>query len=214
MGGGLPVPRARPGPPRYTPAMTPAILADLRHRHAEPHRAWHDWHRVAGLLAMAEEVSPAIADKPAFILAVMFHTAIFDRAVPGHAEASAALMHRHLGAAMPPHMLARAEVLIHAVTRQEMPETEDPSLRADASLLLDMDNAILGDPPARFDVYEAANRREFAHLSEDRFAYGRIAALRMLLWRDRIYRTDRFWVDREKRARRNIERRLAALEGD
>ena len=192
--------------------MTPAILADLRHRHAEPHRAWHDWNRVADLLAMAEEVSPAIADKPAFILAVMFHTAVFDRAQPGHAEASIALMRRHLHGTMPPHMLARAEVLIHAVARQEMPETDDPSLRADASLLLDMDNAVLGDPPMRFDAYEAANRREFAHLSDDRFAYGRIAALRMLLWRDRIYRTDRFWVDREKRARRNIERRLEQLE--
>lgn len=193
--------------------MTPAILADLRHRHAEPHRAWHDWNRVADMLAMAEEVSAAIADKPAFILAVMFHTAVFDRAVPGHAEASAALLRRHLGASMPPHMLDRAEALIHAVTRQDMPETEDPSLRGDACLLLDMDNAILGESPARYDAYEAADRREYAHLRDDRYEFGRIAALRMLLWRERIYRTDRFFLDREKRARRNIEATLRRLEG-
>jgi predicted metal-dependent HD superfamily phosphohydrolase len=193
--------------------MTPAILADLRHRHAEPHRAWHDWNRVAEILAMAEELAPAIADKPAFIIAVMFHSAIFDRAVPGQAEASVALMRRHLSPLMPPHMLDRAETLIHAVTRQELPETEDPSLRGDAALLLDMDNAILGEAPPRYDAHEAAIRREFAHLSDDRYAFGRIAALRMLLWRDRIFRTDRFYLDREKRARRNIEATLRRLEG-
>ncbi|WP_164695041.1 HD domain-containing protein [Falsiroseomonas algicola] len=193
--------------------MTPAILADLRHRHAEPHRAWHDWNRVAGILAMAEEISAAIADKPAFIIATMFHSAVFDRAVPGQAEASIALMRRHLTPLMPPHMLDRAEVLIHAVTRQELPETDDPSLRGDACLLLDMDNAILGEPASRYDAYEAAIRREFAHLPDDRYEFGRIAALRMLLWRDRIYRTDRFYLEREKRARRNIEATLRRLEG-
>ncbi len=165
------------------------------------------------MLAMAEEVSHALADKPAFILAILFHTAIFDRANPTAEAESIRVMHRHLGRALPRHMLTRAEALIHAVLRQEAPETEDPGLRADASLLLDLDNAVLGEPPARFAAYEAANRREYAHLPEDRYRAGRIAALQMLLWRDRIFHTDRFWLEREKQARRNITQALVQLEG-
>ncbi|MBU8536378.1 HD domain-containing protein [Falsiroseomonas tokyonensis] len=194
--------------------MTPAIFADLQHRHAEPHRAWHDWARISAMLAMAEEVSHALADKPAFILAILFHTAVFDRANPQAEAESIRVMHRHLGRILPPPMLARAEALIHAVLRQELPEAEDPGLRADAALLLDMDQAVLGDPPARFEAFEAANRREYAHLPEDRYRAGRIAALQMLLWCDRIYHTDRFFLEREKRARRNIADALRQLGAD
>ncbi len=165
------------------------------------------------MLAMAEEVSHALSDKPAFILAILFHTAIFDRANPEAEAQSIRVMHRHLGRTLPRHMLARAETLIHAVLRQEAPETDDPGLRADAALLLDMDNAVLGETAARFDAFEAANRHEYAHLPDDRYRAGRIAALQMLLWRDRIYHTDRYWLEREKRARRNIEYALVQLEG-
>jgi predicted metal-dependent HD superfamily phosphohydrolase len=75
-----------------------------------------------------------------------------------------------------------------------------------------MDNVPLGAPAAEYDAYEAALRAECAHMDEDRYALGRAAALRVMLWRERIYRTDRFHLAHEKRARRNIERRMAALD--
>jgi predicted metal-dependent HD superfamily phosphohydrolase len=121
-------------------------------------------------------------------------------------------MRRRLPAA-PPALLARAEALILAWARQAVPGTDDPSLRADAALLLDMDNAVLGAPPPDYDAYEAAIRRESAHLTEDAWQDGRAAALRLALWRDRIYRTDRYFLARERRARRNLEAMLARLEG-
>jgi predicted metal-dependent HD superfamily phosphohydrolase len=165
------------------------------------------------MLAMAEDIAHGIAERAPFIMAVLFHAAVFDPARPAEAPArSAALMREKLGAALPPAVLARAEALIHAISRQELPETGDPSLRGDAMLLLDMDLAWLGDPPAEFDAAEAALRRECAHLNEGRYAAGRAAALRLMLWRDRIYRTDRFFLSHERRARRNLERRLAELE--
>jgi predicted metal-dependent HD superfamily phosphohydrolase len=192
--------------------MTPALFAELQRRHAEPHRAHHDWARVAGMLAMAEDVSHAIAGRAAFILAVLFHSAVFDRTRSDNAAASVALMHERLGATMPPGMLARAEALIEAVLLQDLPRTADASLRGDAALLLDMDNAVLGAPAARYDAYEAAIRREYAHLPDDCYWAGRATALRMLLWRDRIYRTDRCFLAQEKRARRNIEATIERLE--
>jgi predicted metal-dependent HD superfamily phosphohydrolase len=192
--------------------MTPELLAELRHRHAEPHRHHHDWSRVAGMLAMTEEIAHGIADRPAFLLALLFHTAVFDRARPGATEEAVALMRTRLGRTEPTARLHRAEALIRAWMRQEPPETDDPSLRGDAALLLDMDNAVLGEDAANYDAYEAALRREHPHLSDTAWADGRSAALRLLLWRERLYRTDRFFLERERPARRNVERTLTRLE--
>jgi hypothetical protein len=46
-----------------------ALLDELRHRHAEPHRQHHTWQRVAGMVAEAEEIAHGIGDRPAFLLA-------------------------------------------------------------------------------------------------------------------------------------------------
>ena len=103
--------------------------------------------------------------------------------------------------------------MIGAWARGELPVTDDPSLRGDAALLLDMDAAPLGAQPPAHLAYEAAIRRESAHLSDDAWADGRATALRLALWRDRIYRTDRFFLAHERQARRNIEAMLARLDG-
>jgi predicted metal-dependent HD superfamily phosphohydrolase len=107
--------------------------------------------------------------------------------------------------------LLRAEALVMAIAKQEVPETPDVSLRGDAALLLDMDRAPLGAEPAAFDAHEAAHRAEYPHLKDDAYAAGRAAELRMLAWRDRIYHTDRYYLAQERRARRNIDRLIARL---
>ncbi|WP_237214799.1 HD domain-containing protein [Falsiroseomonas oryziterrae] len=193
--------------------MDPGIVAELRARHAEPHRAWHGWDRVAAMLAEAEDLAHAVAVPSAFVLAVLFHTAVFDRRRADGPQASAALM-RSLAGGTPQPVLERAEALILALGRQELPDTQDASLRGDAALLLDLDHAALGDPPDRFAAYEAAFRREYAHLSDDTYAAGRAAALEMLLWRERVFLTDRFYLEREKAARRNIAGAIARLRGE
>ena len=187
-------------------------MEELRRRHAEPHRALHDWARVAALLTEAEELAGAIADRPAFILAILFHAAVFHRAEARCAERSIALMRERLAATVHPATLDRAAVLILAMARGEIPDTDDPSLRGDAALLLDMANAPLAAPPGAFAAIEAANRREFAHLTEDRYRAGRAAQLRTLLWRERIYRTDRSYLAHERAARANLEALLRRLE--
>ncbi|PWS37479.1 hypothetical protein DFH01_11655 [Falsiroseomonas bella] len=193
--------------------MDASILAELQRRYAEPHRAFHRWPRVAELLAQAEDVAAAIADRSAFILAVLFHKAVFDRREADGARRSAALMREMVGTGAPDWTLARAERLILALDAQKVPETRDASLRGDAALLLDMDNAVLGSPSADFDAYEVGYREEFAHLREDNYRLGRVAALQMLMWRERIFLTDRYYLPFEKRARRNVERLLTKLEG-
>ena len=189
--------------------LDPAILSDLRWRYAEPARTCHDWSRVSDLLAFAEDLSHAIAERAPFILAVLFHKAVFDRRRADWEEASIALMRQKV--ALPAPLLDRTAALIRALAKQELPETRDASLRGDAALLLDMDNAVLGEPAGRFAVHEAAYRREYVHLKDEIYAAGRAAALEMLLWRERVYLTDRFYLEREKPARRNIARAIEQL---
>lgn len=188
-------------------------MEELRRRYAEPHRALHDWARVAELLAQAEDLAGAVADRPAFILAILFHKAVFDRRLPGGPERSVQFLHDRLGATVHPATLARAGQLIMALARGEIPNTADASLRGDAALLLDMDLARLGAPAAVFAADEARHRAEFAHLKDDAYRAGRAAQLRTLLWRERIYRTDRYFLAFERAARRNIAALLADLEG-
>lgn len=191
--------------------MDPAILEELRRRYAEPHRHLHVWSHVARLLAEAEDIAAAVADRPAFILAALFHRAVFDRRRADAAERSVALMRELAGRGAPAARLARAEALIMALARQELPPTRDPSLRGDAALLLDMDRAPLGDDARAFDTHEAAHRAEYAHMTDDAYAAGRAAELRLLLWRERIFHTDRYFLARERQARRNAERLLTRL---
>ncbi len=192
--------------------LTPEVLAELRRRYGEPHRAFHDWARVAELIDMAEEVAGGIGDRTAFILAILFHRAVFDPRLPDAAGRSVATMHELIGASLPGGTLDRAAMLIRAVSEQQIPQTEDPSLRGDAALLLDFEHAVLGSEEARYTAYEAAIRREFPHLPDDRYRQARAATLTMHLWKDRIFITDRFHLDREKRARRNIAKAIAALD--
>jgi predicted metal-dependent HD superfamily phosphohydrolase len=188
------------------------VFDDLRRRYAEPHRKACRWDRIGELLRCAEDVVNGIAEPPAFILAILFHKAVFSPRTVDSAARSAALMVGSLGARMPARTLERATALIHAIGEGEIPETDDPSLRGDAALLLDFDHAVLGAEPHRFAAHEAALREEAEHLTEERYRMARAAALRMLLWKDRIFLTDRFYLEREKRARRNIESAMAEYE--
>lgn len=194
--------------------MDKGILDELRRRYAEPHRVHHGWARIGDMLGLAEEVAHGIAERTPFIFAVLFHNAVFDTRRADNEARSAALMRRLLAAATPVGVLARAEALILASARQEVPATEDASLRGDAALFLDIGQAELGVEEGRFDAHEAALRREYAHLTEDAYRAGRSSALQMLLWRDRIYLTDRFYLEWEKQAQRNVARAIVRLRGD
>jgi len=188
------------------------LLANLQCRYGEPHRTVHTWARIGELLQMAEDVVNGIAGRSAFILAILFHKAVYDPRAADSPRRSATLMRQFVGSGVPADTLDRAEQLIMVMTLREMPETDDPSLRGDAALLLDFDHAVLGSDERRFAEHEAALRHEFAHLPTERYRFARSAALQMLLWKDRIFLTDRFYLEGEKRARRNIEGALLQQE--
>ncbi len=84
---------------------------------------------------------------------------------------------------------------------------------ANCALFLDMDLAVLGSPPADFDAYEAAVRREYDWAAEPQWRLGRRAVLTAFLARPTIYATQRFQASHAAAARRNLARAIARLNG-
>lgn len=85
------------------------------------------------------------------------------------------------------------------------------TLQRDAALLADIDLAILGAPPTRFDEYEAQVRAEYACVPEAVFREKRREVLQGFLARPSIYRTAYFRQTFEKAARKNLNRSILSL---
>ena len=90
------------------------------------------------------------------------------------------------------------------LTRHEAQPQSD-----DARLLVDIDLAILGAEPQRFDEYEAQVRKEYAHVPDLFFRMARGRILKEFLARPSIYSTPYFKDRFEAQARANVERSLA-----
>ncbi|MFK3985023.1 metal-dependent phosphohydrolase [Micromonospora sp. NPDC050397] len=142
-------------------------------------------------------------------LAAWCHDAIYEPRSAGDANErdSAALAGELLtGLGLPGAAVAEVErlVLLTAGHRTE------PGDRA-GSLLCDADLAILAAPPAEYDRYATAIRREYAHVPEDLFRAGRAAVLRELLALPTRYRLPDLAARWERPARANLTRELARL---
>ena len=90
-------------------------------------------------------------------------------------------------------------------------KTHDASNHSDASLLVDIDLSILGQPENRFWEYEEQIRQEYAWVPDPLFASRRAEILENFLARDRIYATDWFSQSCERQARSNLKASLARL---
>ncbi|WP_159994656.1 hypothetical protein [Roseomonas sp. 18066] len=185
-----------------------AILADLRARYARPGRAYHAWPHIEGMLARAAMLSPA--EPLSFTLAILFHDAVYDPRARDNERQSAALMRHVLAGYVDAALLDRADALILATETHRLPPG-DAALVADAALFLDLDLAILAGDPAAFSTYDAAIRREYAHVPEADYRAGRRAVLQKFLDRERIFFSDALGPEAEAVARKNLRAAIDAL---
>jgi predicted metal-dependent HD superfamily phosphohydrolase len=175
-------------------------------------RHYHDLRHIEALLGLADACADLIADREAVEAAIWFHDAIYDTRCGDNEERSAALAVARLAGTTDDDRIARIAAMIRATAGHALPDFADAAARRDCAVFLDMDLAILGSPPAEFDAYEAAVRREYDWVPEPQWKLGRRAVLAQFLTRPAIYATRRFQASHEAAARRNLAQSIARLD--
>jgi predicted metal-dependent HD superfamily phosphohydrolase len=175
-------------------------------------RHYHGMAHIEALLALAREYRQALADPEAVEAAIWFHDAVYDSRAKDNEAQSAALARKKLGGHISARRLDRIAAMIEATATHQLPEFADAGAARDAALFLDMDLSVLGSPPAIFEAYEHAVRREYAWVPEPAWIAGRGAVLKNFLARTHIFHTPEFRNRFEAQARKNMARSLAALE--
>ena len=184
------------------------LFNQLVRAYGEPQRHYHTLQHLRECLAHWDAAS-ALARRPEEVeLALWFHDAVYDPRRKDNEERSAQWAREAVAAAGCPPALGERIAQLVLATASHQAAADDP----DAQLLLDIDLAILGASPQRFDESSRQVRAEYAHVADADFRAGRSRVLAGFLARDRIYVTAPFHDALEQRARDNIGRSLAALQ--
>jgi len=193
------------------PLIGKAQQTELVALYRQPGRHYHGLAHIEALLAMTREYRDRLSDPEAVEAAIWFHDAIYDSRRSDNEARSAALATEKLSSHAAPERLARIVAMIEATATHALPDLGDEAATRDAAFFLDMDLSILGAPPAAFDSYESAVRREYAWVDEKAWRSGRAAVLKKFLAHPRIFHTEAFRQDFEDQARKNMARSIAAL---
>lgn len=181
-----------------------ALFGRLVAAYSEPHRHYHTLQHLRECFAHFE-AARQLAQRPAEIaLALWFHDAVYDARRDDNEKRSADWARRSArDAGLPAEVAQRVHALVMETRHRDVPA--DP----DARLLVDIDLAILGAPPQRFEESDMQIRREYAHVPEPDFRQGRCRVLQSFLDRPAIYGTEQFHQTFEAQARDNLRRAMA-----
>lgn len=192
-----------------------AVGERLLARWVEPHRLYHNVRHLADVLAHVDELAEEAHEADIVRLAAWYHGAVFDaaeRASYAHRggedeRASAVLARLELGQlGLPQRAVDRVAELVSALARHAPVPGDD-----DCAVLCDADLAMLAAEPQRYRVYLADLRAEYAHIPLEDFVRARLAILRRLEGRPRLFVSPlgRSW---EEPARQNLAGELQRLE--
>ena len=192
------------GARRLDASLHDALIASYQ----EPQRGYHTLQHLREALALLPRWAAAAPNPPRVALALWFHDAVYDPQARGHVnERRSADWAR--SAAWAVGASDETADALHALVMATCHDAEP--IGPDAQLLVDIDLAILGADPVRFDEYERQVRAEYAHVPDEAFRDGRRRVLQQFLDRPVIYRTPAAQRTHERRARANLARSIAAL---
>ncbi|MES2890090.1 MAG: N-methyl-D-aspartate receptor NMDAR2C subunit [Pseudomonadota bacterium] len=204
----------------WSEALGTPLAAELRHHltqtgeallaaYREPQRHYHTLQHLQECLALFDSVRSSSTEHPAEVgLALWFHDAIYEVHRHDNEARSADWAVRVAGrAGLPTAATQRLRELV-LVTRHD-----GAARTRDEQCLVDIDLAILGASPERFDEYEAQVRREYRWVPGPLFRSKRREILKVFLARQPLYHSDALAQRLEAPARTNLQRSLQALGG-
>lgn len=183
-----------------------ALYHEVLARYQAPERHYHTTQHLEEMFALWPLVEPLARHGAEVQAAIWFHDAVFDVTRADNESRSAEWVRAVLLAGGAREVVAaRVHSLVMETRHDGEPE------RADAQALVDLDLAILGADPVRFDQYEHQVRAEYAIVPVTEFRARRREMLERFLARPRIFSTAPLYALREEQARENLSRSVARL---
>ena len=175
-------------------------------RYEEPHRAYHTLEHILECHGWLE-VARDLAERPLEVeLALLYHDIVYDPLRTDNERQSAVLFGAHAASAgLAVEPARRISALIEGTASHS-------SCSGDAALVNDIDLAVLGASPRRYDLFEEQVRTEYAQIEFQDYRAGRARVLRAFLEKTTIYSTQMFERRLEAQARWNLPHALADLE--
>lgn len=178
----------------------------IESRYSERHRHYHNLHHIAACLHWLDQVREQPDDVRALELALWFHDFVYNPRRQDNENISAEYAVITLSLLKESRALRDTVKDLILVTRHpSRPQTPDQAW------MLDIDLAILGAEPARYDAYAAQVRQEYQHVPEPVYRMGRKAVLQSFLAEPALYHTDFFRQRLQEQAVANLDRELAQL---
>jgi dephospho-CoA kinase len=183
------------------------LLEKVTGAYQSPGRSYHNRTHLEEMLALARGYWDQGFDTPEFYhlyLAILFHDYVYDaQSATNEADsARVALEETKLLPGINPELL---ESLI-LVTKHHQAATHLEQF------LVDLDLAILGAEPRRYQEYARAIRQEYSHVPEKAYRAGRSAVLQQFLLRPQLYGTNLIRHRYEAQARENLQWELHVLQ--
>lgn len=181
-----------------------ALFDQLVAAYSEPHRQYHTVQHLRECLSHFS-ACPGLAQHPGEVeIALWFHDAVYALRAKDNEHRSAEWAVRDLAkAGAEDSVMQRVRGLIMATCHDAVPTDRDQKL------LVDIDLAILGAVPERFEEYDRQVQSEYNWVPDFIYRMKRREVLRAFLDRENIYSTDHFRERYEIQARTNLEKCVA-----
>ncbi|MDX1488907.1 MAG: hypothetical protein R3268_11940 [Acidiferrobacterales bacterium] len=183
------------------------VYQELVRRYSEAHRHYHTPEHIDHCLRQLDLAAGLMDDADAVEMGLWFHDVIYDPRASDNERKSAELFTQVVDQDVPAAFRRSVYDLIMVTVHPEQPKSRDEQF------MVDIDLSSFGLPWETFQRHSEAVRKEYAHLSDQRFYPNQIAFLRSLLARPAFFLTDFFRARYEKTARENIGRHLKELGG-
>ena len=184
------------------------IFTSLIESYSDRHRSYHNLKHIYDILNSIERVKNIANNTKVLQFSAWFHDCIYDpQSIDNEAKSADSAVEALNQLNINCQVIKVVEQIILS-TKNHQPLIEG----IDNLLFLDIDLAILGTTPDKYQKYSQAIREEYSYLSDRDYQTGRKKVLFQFLNRERIYYTDFFYRRLETVARENLQTEIKYLD--
>jgi predicted metal-dependent HD superfamily phosphohydrolase len=185
------------------------LFYQLTKAYSEKGRHYHNLQHILNMLNGAEAHKALASDHDALCFAIWYHDLVYNPMKGNNEELSAdeagkALKKLGLDA-------ERIEKVQYMILRTKKHTEWKDDDDADISLLLDLDLAILGASPEKYEEYKKQVREEYRMVPGFMYRKGRKSVLQQFFTAPHIYRLEVFREKLEENARNNLSNEIEVL---